>query len=142
MSRVLVIDDTPTVLAYCTTLLAAHEVHTASDWVEANRIAHAVKPDVIVLDENLGAFQGSYLVRAFRMFFGGALPLVLISSDDCAAASEASGANAFVNKEYLDQLPAVLELVLRCTAGDECTLTVTPEGPVCQGPTCSDGGPP
>jgi len=141
MSKVLVIDDTPTILAFCSMHLVKHEVHTAGDWVEANRIAHAVKPDLIVLDEDLGAFQGSYLIRAFRMFFGPTLPLVMISSQDHREASKAAGANTFLSKTQLPALPALVDRLLGCRKGGECLIEVSAAGAVaCARADCGSGG--
>lgn len=141
MSKILVIDDTPTILAFCVAQLPGHEVHTATDWIEANRIAHAVKPDLIVLDENLGSFQGSFLVRAFRMFFGPSLPLVTISSADVAESAKAAGANAFLPKEQLVALSGLVDVMLACSAGGACAACVGLSGAVaCNLPACAARG--
>ena len=116
MSRILVVDDSDTILSFVQDLLerAGHEVETSGDWVQANQIVHRSRPDLVVLDQNLGAFQGSFLVRAFRSFFGDRLPVVVISGEDVAEAAIAAGANAFVPKHQLREvLPT---LIARLTA--------------------------
>lgn len=109
--KVLFLDDSPTLLAQAEKLLGTQfDVVTASDWIEANRLAHRDRPDLVVIDWKLNGFEGSHLVRAFRMFFGATLPIVMISSDDAGAdASYEAQADSFVPKRDLAKLPAILE---------------------------------
>ncbi len=103
MARVLVIDDSPTLLEYVSELLRdlGHEPVACVDWVQANRLVHQQRPDLVLLDQHLGAFRGTFVARAFRSFFGDSLPLVIMSGEDVFDAAQAAGADAFIPKEWL-----------------------------------------
>lgn len=109
--KVLFLDDSPTMLAQASLLLGDRfAVDTCSDWVDANRRVHRDPPDLVVVDWQLGDFEGTHLVRAFRMFFGDGLPIVLISSDEAGVtAAKEARASAFVLKRDLARLPHLLE---------------------------------
>ena len=119
--KVLILDDSPTVLAQCSELLkGGFEVHTTEHWVEANALMHSLKPDALVIDWNLAGFEGTYLIRAFRRFFGPDLPIVMLSGEDGAdtAATEA-GASTFVPKRELPTLgPVLTQLVAKRRGGE------------------------
>lgn len=108
--RVIVLDDSPTVLAQVEALLGARfELHTTTQWVEANALAHSKDPDALVVDWNLDGFEGTYLISAFRRFFGPELPIVMLSGEENAqAAADAAGASAFIPKSNLPALGVTL----------------------------------
>ena len=117
--RVLFLDDSPTVLAQAELLLGGRfDLEACSDWIEANAAAHARPPDAVVVDWRLGPFMGTYLVSAFRTFFGPELPVVLISADPAGAAAAAeAGATRFVAKDDLGDLPDLLTTLIAAPPG-------------------------
>lgn len=120
--KVLIVDDNQVVLTYLGELLTqrGHEVRGVQDWIEANKLVHRERPDLILVDENLGNFQGCYLVRAFRSFFGNDLPIVVMSAEDVAARAREAGADGYVPKATLAQVvPDLLELA-RCPERARC----------------------
>ena len=58
--RILLVDDSPTVLLWQRLILedAAHEIYTASDGEEGIRVAEAVKPDLVLLDVVMPVMNG------------------------------------------------------------------------------------
>lgn len=139
----LVIDDSDTMLAHVKSLLeqGGHTALVTKDWISANKIVHQQHPDVLVIDEHLGGFQGTFLVRAFRSFFGNSLPIITISSADVAEAAYAAGATAFVPKSALDNLLPLALRILRCPAFGECKLAISELGFVCRdGEACKRTG--
>lgn len=108
--HVLVLDDSPTILAQAQLILGSQfEVTTCSNWMDANAKAHAIRPAAFVIDWQLEGFRGSFLVTAFRSFFGEAMPIVMLSSDaEGEAAAAEAGATAFLAKGDMGSLPALL----------------------------------
>ena len=109
--RVLVLDDSPTILAQVEALLSPRfSVYVTTEWVEANALMHRLDPAALVIDWNLAGFEGTYLIRAFRRFFGDELPIVMLSGEaDAAEVAREAGASAFVPKRDMDHLAAALE---------------------------------
>lgn len=119
--RVLVLDDSPTVLAQVELLLASRfDVTTSLNWLDANAKVHALRPAAVVIDWNLEGLKGTFLVTAFRMFFP-ELPIVMISGEpEAEAEARGSGADAFVSKRDLALLP---DLLSRLVSGANKTKT-------------------
>ena len=110
MTRVLIVDDSPTFLALMALLLSRFQTKTASDWKVASALAHDWRPDVIVIDEHLEAFRGSFLIRALRMFIDPDVKIISISADEKAAQDALSaGADLFISKASLEGLPELVE---------------------------------
>jgi two-component system, OmpR family, KDP operon response regulator KdpE len=68
MTRVLVVDDEPTVHRFLTPVLAAHdyEVIRADTGTDALRLAAAHPPDVVVLDLGLPDLDGKDVIARVR----------------------------------------------------------------------------
>ncbi len=137
---ILAVDDSATILARVRDALEArgYEVITSGDWVEANRLVHKIRPSLVLVDQHLGAFHGTFLVRAFRTFFGADLPLVVMSSEDVAAEAESAGATTFISKKLLAQVGELVDGILACQHGARCKLTATDHGTAC---TCARPSP-
>jgi CheY-like chemotaxis protein len=133
---ILAVDDSATVLARVREALEArgYEVVTSGDWVEANRLVHKVRPSLVLVDEHLGAFHGTFLVRAFRGFFGADLPIVVMSSEDVAAEARAAGATTFIPKAHLTKVGQLVDGILACPDGARCKLTANAYGVACTCP--------
>lgn len=118
--NVLVLDDSPSVLAQAELLLGElFDVTTCTEWVDANAKAHERRPDAVVIDWQLGPFKGTYLVRAFRIFFGAQLPIVMISAHPAAKARPAAteaGADEFLSKADFEALPLLLQSLIGARA--------------------------
>ena len=127
---VLVVDDSPTILRFVEDLLSNCLVESCDSWTSANRQIHSAPPAAIVLDENLGGFKGSYLVRAIRLFFP-TIPIVIMSSEACAKQAKDAGANAYVPKQALDSLPRVVQHLLATTTPETCQIEPALGGLMC-----------
>lgn len=68
MPKILVVDDSPTVLEVVTAVLVqeGYEVITASDGLEGLNKARSEKPDLIVLDVMLPKMQGYQVCRLLK----------------------------------------------------------------------------
>lgn len=103
--RVLLIDDTPEIVEYCSELLNEDYdvVGTASDgWAEIDLCA-ALDPDVIVLDICLRRLDGVAVLTVLRSF-GCRANIVLLSSDGSLAENAIdAGGEAFVWKIALSR---------------------------------------
>lgn len=82
-ARILVVDDSPTAVAFASRALreAGHEVRTATDiWVA--EVVSEFEPDLVLMDVYLGSFQGTVAARALaRRVHGRGLRIVLFSSE-------------------------------------------------------------
>lgn len=67
-SKILVVDDSPTIVEVIKTMLegAGYEIITAADGLEALNIARKEKPDLIVLDIMLPKMQGYQVCRLLK----------------------------------------------------------------------------
>jgi len=125
MARILVLDDSPVVLGILAGQLEEeHEVVCCGDWTEANQRLHQRDIDLLIVDQELGQFHGTYFVRAVRDFFGPALPIVVLSATPVATAALSAGADGFVAKKDAGVLPAIIERLLTCPRRDPCAVVV------------------
>ncbi len=82
MSKILVVDDEPSivdVLAYNLTK-AGHKPIVARDGEQALRLAHAERPDLVILDLMLPGIDGLEVCRALRK--EGDLPIIMLTAKD------------------------------------------------------------
>jgi CheY-like chemotaxis protein len=104
MSKILLIDDDPTMLSLLTTLLEI-EGFTTAQWKGEPDILQLVKdaaPDVILLDVNLKTASGFDVITAVRADTGLAHTSVIMSSGmDYREKCLALGANDFLLKPYM-----------------------------------------
>ena len=137
--RLLLVDDSPTVRLRVEQILASsgHETLSAADWITANQVALAEKPDLDVVDENLGDLQGSDFVVALRSFFGPEYPIVIMSSSDVASRAKTAGVNGYVSKSDLKRLGDGVAKLGGCPHPIQCFLTVLTGDLRCDA-TCKD----
>lgn len=104
MSRnVLLIDDSPLVLAFTKSVLetAGYSVATATTLDSFEEERRRVPPDVIVLDVQMPEMFGDDLASTLRGAYGETAPIVLLSSldaEELAIRAKESGAHGWVTK--------------------------------------------
>ena len=123
MSRVLVVDDEPTLVRALAINLRARgwEVVTAQDGTSALKAASDKHPDVVVLDLGLPDIDGVEVIRGLRGWTR--VPIIVLSarqvSDDKVEALDA-GADDYMTKPFgMDELLARLRAALRRVAPAE-----------------------
>ena len=123
MSRVLVVDDEPTLVRALAINLRARgwEVVTAHDGTGALKAASDKHPDVVVLDLGLPDIDGVEVIRGLRGWTR--VPIIVVSarqvSDDKVEALDA-GADDYMTKPFgMDELLARLRAALRRVAPAE-----------------------
>jgi len=109
---VLLVDDTPQILEYCTRVLARHYevIGTASNGIVALEICAAINPDVIVLDISMPGLNGIEVARRLRSS-GCRAAIVFLSSEELIPEAMEAGGSAFVEKSLMssDLLVAIRE---------------------------------
>lgn len=129
MTRILVVDDDPTLLrALAINLRARHlDVETAADGASALRKAASTVPDLVILDLGLPDIDGVEVVAGLRGWT--AVPIIVLSARDTQSAKVDAldaGADDYVTKPFgMDELLARVRAALRRAAPD-------PEEPVVQ----------
>jgi CheY-like chemotaxis protein len=104
MSRVLVVDDSQSVLHFLRAVLEGerYEVATAADGKEGLEKIRELRPDVVVTDSIMPQIDGYELVRALREDPATAdIPVIMLTSadmNDPAHASREAQPDAFVKK--------------------------------------------
>lgn len=107
--RILVIDDDPDLLMLCRINLAldGHEIVEASSGREGLQLLASHKPDVVLLDVMMPAFDGLEVLRTIRDGITTHVPVVIVSArvgiEDRIAARDA-GADAFISKPFGPEL--------------------------------------
>lgn len=120
--RVLVVDDNPQFLAAARELLERQGlavVAVASTSAEALRQVEELRPDVTLVDIDLGAESGFELARQLAGSSGLSSPVVLISThaeDDLRELIEESPALGFVSKTELSR--TALHRLVEAAGGD------------------------
>ncbi len=104
MSRILLVDDSETVLNFLRAILEAeqYEVDTASDGTDALAMVHRSLPDLIVTDSIMPGADGFALLRALRSDPATeAVPVIMLTSgspDDPDHIAREPRPDAFVKK--------------------------------------------
>jgi CheY-like chemotaxis protein len=105
MSKILLVDDDPTMVGLLKTLLTMQGYQVATlmdkpgDILENIRLA---KPDVLLIDIFLGDQNGLDIVRQIRKLPDlSRIKIVMVSGTDKADESLAAGADAFLLKPYM-----------------------------------------
>ena len=117
MTRVLVVDDDPTLIrALAVNLRARHlEVETAADGATALRRAAAHPPDLVILDLGLPDLDGLEVVAGLRGWTD--VPIIVLSARDTQWAKVDAldaGADDYVTKPFgMDELLARLRAAVR-----------------------------
>lgn len=102
--RVLLVDDSPLVLALLREALEARDVivDTATNLEELERRRAAASPDVIVLDVHMPEAWGDDVASTLRGAYGVKVPILLMSTlgpEELASRAAASGVDGWVSKE-------------------------------------------
>lgn len=114
--RAIVVDDDPDLRLTVRYLLEAdgsiEVVGEAGDGAEAIRLAHAVQPDLVLLDLDMPGMHGLEALPALRRHAPGAV-IVVLSGRDARDAVCALGAHGFLRKPCdLDRLADEIAVVL------------------------------
>ena len=102
--RILLVDDIPEIIEYCTEILKKDYeiVGTATNGTAAISAASVTKPDVIVLDISMPGLNGLEVAKRLRRT-GCDAAIVFLSADDAlATAAIAAGGSAYVSKSLVD----------------------------------------
>jgi two-component system, OmpR family, KDP operon response regulator KdpE len=116
-TRVLVVDDEPTILRFLKPALAAndYEVATAGTAAEATKRIASEAPDVVVLDLGLPDGDGKDVIRAVRQWSD--VPIVVLSARERESEKIEAldlGADDFINKPFgVGELMARLRTAMR-----------------------------
>ena len=111
--RVLLADDHPPLLAAIRRLLAEEfeVVGEASDGLEAVRLAHALHPDVVIIDLAMPPMGGMEAIRQLQADPAGpaVLALTVISDSAVRRAALEAGASGYILKSQAggDLIPAI-----------------------------------
>jgi two-component system KDP operon response regulator KdpE len=132
MSRVLVVDDEPSVLRTLVINLRArgYEVDAAGTGEDALRVAAANHPDVVILDLGLPGISGLDVIRGLRGWTN--VPIVILSARDAESNKVAAldaGADDYVTKPFgMNELLARLRAALRrALPAVEAPVVTTPD---------------
>ena len=121
MSTILVIEDSPTVLAAASSILtgAGHSVMTATDGEQAVKTAVDSKPDLVLLDVILPGYNGFQVCRVLKSKPETAdIPVIMLTSKDSDKDREwgmAQGAQDYIAKPFSPE--SLLDAVSRHTGG-------------------------
>jgi CheY-like chemotaxis protein len=101
--RVLLVDDTPEILALCVEILKPHceIVGTAPDGKSAIAAFKMTSPDVVVLDVSMPGLNGIEVARQLRGSGAGAAIVFLSADMEFTMAALEAGASAFVKKTLI-----------------------------------------
>jgi two-component system KDP operon response regulator KdpE len=121
VTRILIVDDDPTLLRALTINLRARhfEVEVAKNGTDALRLA-TTRPDVVVLDLGLPDVDGLDVVRGVRGW--SAVPIIVLSARDNESAKVDAldaGADDYITKPFgMDELLARIRAALRRATPD------------------------
>jgi len=124
MSRVLIVDDEPTICWGFRELLTeeGHQVDIAPSAEEGLRLAEQQRPDAVILDLRLPGLDGLSAIEHFRRCAGD-VPIILITAFgdlDTAVQAIQQGAFDYLPKPFdLDQVTEVVRRALRERRKDE-----------------------
>lgn len=109
--RVLVVDDEFGVLKAARAVLRGHETYIASDTTSAVSVAARHCPDAILLDIMLASESGLDAIAPLHAASPRSAIIIMtaMASADVMRLAYASGADAFVPKDALGSVPAVLD---------------------------------
>lgn len=115
MSRVLIVDDSPSVLRLLQAVFESehYEVVTASDGLQGLEKAHECRPDVVVTDSVMPGIDGFAFLQKLREHPAtGAVPVIMLTSADPKASEPRDSSprpDAFVAKSA-DMEPLLVEV--------------------------------
>lgn len=108
-SRILIVDDSPTVGMTTAWILTHHgyQVKVAKDGLSALSALHTFAPDLVLLDIRLPHLDGYHLCEILRGKAGyQKMPIIMVSglsSDDSIQRALDAGANQFLSKPVKDE---------------------------------------
>src|SRR5204862_506103 len=105
MKKVLIIEDDPTVASALNVRItsAGYGTVLAADAISAVSTALATRPDLILVDINMPAGNGFWVVERIHALIPGRLPVVFITASKEPGLAErafAMGASGFIEKPY------------------------------------------
>ena len=115
MSRVLIVDDSPSVLRLLQAVFEneQYEVVTASDGMQGLEKVHECRPDVVVTDSIMPGIDGFAFLQKLREHPAtGTLPVIMLTSADPTESEHRDGVSrpdAFVTKSA-DMAPLLAEV--------------------------------
>ncbi|MEW6776249.1 MAG: response regulator [Bdellovibrionota bacterium] len=107
MAKIFVVDDDPAIVELVRRRLElkGHEIHVATEAIGTTRKIRELKPDVLVLDQQMPALSGTSIVKVLNESLGGNAgkrPKVLLFSslphDELSAKAAEVGADAYLCK--------------------------------------------
>ena len=102
-ARILIVDDSPTVVRFVQTTLKAdgHHVTSLDNFIQLAAVIRNDPPDLILLDLNIPALSGLTMGSMVRKYEDGTIPIIIYSSQDeeeMRRAAEELGAVAVLKK--------------------------------------------
>lgn len=110
MSKILVVDDSPTMrnLVEHALMVDGHQMESAADGLEGLEKFGSFEPDLVVADVNMPRLDGIKMIEAIRSAKkGGDVSIVVLtteSSDEIKGRLKAVGANAWIAKPFEDSM--------------------------------------
>jgi two-component system, OmpR family, response regulator len=118
MARILVVDDSPTVIQFIRSSLRSdgHEVEALDSFINLAFIVRNSPPDLVILDLNIPALSGLSMGNILRKYETRRIPIVIYSSRGEAemrsAAKELSAAAVIPKSSRSDELRAEVARIL------------------------------
>ena len=112
--RILLVDDTPEILAYCAEILKPDYdvVGTATSGKAALNVFSATSPDVIVLDISMPGMSGIEVAKRLRSAGCQAAIVFMSADDESATTALEAGGSAYVSKTHVADLPLAIKEAL------------------------------
>lgn len=84
MSRILVVDDSPTVVRFVELALRAdgHDVRSLDSFIQLGAVVRDDPPDLILLDLNIPALSGLSMGNLVRKYERAPIPIIIYSSQE------------------------------------------------------------
>ncbi len=103
--RILLVDDMPEIIDFCTHILKSdcEIVGSAASGKAAIAAAAITNPDVVVLDISMPGLGGMEVAKRLRSSGNGAQIVFLSSQDDLAKAAIEAGGSAYVSKSRAEK---------------------------------------
>ncbi len=103
MARVLIIDDSPTVIRFVQMALAqdGHDVRALDSFIQLAAVIREDPPDLVLLDLNIPALSGLTMGTLVRKYQSRQVPIIIYSSQgdlEMQKAAQALGAVAVLQK--------------------------------------------
>jgi DNA-binding response OmpR family regulator len=118
MARILVVDDSPTVIHFVRGALGAdgHEVEALDSFINLAFIVKNRPPDLVILDLNIPALSGLSMGNIMRKYESRSIPIVIYSSRGEAemrsAAKELNASGVVAKSSRADELRAEVARIL------------------------------